>query len=281
MKLRVLPIVITAVGLLLTLKAAGLLLTGHYAFSAQTREQPKIAVQPTYRPSAAARTANSWNGDDYDPIITGSAPPKKDEAPIGPTETEAAAPSGEPPAGDDAGSKSEVPDPTDPAPLTDIQNKDPDDLSSAEKALLDRLQARRLELDQLARELDLRENLLRAAEMKLEDQIAELKTIEERIAAAQAAKKAEEDEKLKDLVVMYENMKPKQAAAIFDRLDLKVLVDVTTRMNPKKTSDIIARMEPAAAERLTVALAKHDAGKAAATDLSALPKIEGEKPALQ
>src|SRR5690606_11431713 len=92
----------------------------------------------------------------------------------------------------------------------------------------------------------------------------------------EAAQKAEEEQKIKDLVVMYENMKPKQAAAIFDRLDMNVLVRVTTQMDPKKTSDIIARMEPAAAERLTVALAKREVKNPEAQDPSSLPKIEGE-----
>lgn len=271
MKLRVLPIAITGAGLLLALKASGLLLTGHYAFEEKTAKPAVVAVQQTYRPSAAARTYNSWS-DQYDPIVTGSVPQKK-ESPAPEPATPAA---GQVPT--EAESKPETP-PLDSSAekLKDIQDKDPSELSSAEKALLDRLQSRREELDARAKELDLRENLLRAAEKKIEDQIAELKGVEERLAAAEAARKAEEDKKLKDLVVMYENMKPKQAAAIFDRLEMKVLVDVTTQMNPKKTSDIIARMEPAAAQRLTVALAKRDTAKTVQATPDVLPKIEGGK----
>ncbi len=277
MKLRVLPIAITGVGLLLVLKASGLLLTGHYAFEEEKKAAAAaVAVAQTYRPSAAARTYNSWSGQ-YDPIVTGSVPKKK-EAPAPAPEAEAKAPAAEQ-APAEAESKPETP-PLDSSAekLKDIQDRDPSELSSAEKALLDRLQSRREELDARAQELDLRENLLRAAEKKIEDQITELKAVEERLAAAEAARKAEEGQKLKDLVVMYENMKPKQAAAIFDRLEMKVLVDVTTQMNPKKTSDIIARMEPAAAERLTVALAKRDTAKAVQAMPDVLPKIEGGAP---
>jgi flagellar motility protein MotE (MotC chaperone) len=71
---------------------------------------------------------------------------------------------------------------------------------------------------------------------------------------------------------MYENMKAKDAAKIFDRLDMRVLVEVATQLNPRRMSDILAQMTPDAAERLTVELAARvkDRGKAAE-----LPKIEG------
>jgi flagellar motility protein MotE (MotC chaperone) len=70
---------------------------------------------------------------------------------------------------------------------------------------------------------------------------------------------------------MYENMKAKDAARIFDRLDLKVLVDVATKINPRRMSDILAQMSAESAERLTVELAGRK-DKAAPAEL---PKIEG------
>lgn len=287
MKLRVLPLVMACAGLLLILKAAGLVLTGHYAFEPPSRvATAAVAIEPTYRPSAAARTGNSWNlpADNYDPVVTGSLPPKKPEA-AAEAKPEAAPPPADAKAGEappaegvapSTGASSEAV----PADAIDrLQKSNPDNLSSAEKALLDRLQTRRQELDTRSQELDLRENLLRAAEKKIEEQLAELKAVEDRIAAAEEARKVEEDNKLKDLVIMYENMKPKEAAAIFDVMDIKVLVEVAGKMAPKKAGDVIAKMEPAAAERLTVALAKREEAKAAAIPANPanLPKIEGQK----
>jgi flagellar motility protein MotE (MotC chaperone) len=271
MKLRVLPMVIACTGLLLTLKAAGLVLTGHYAFEHEAIPlNTPIAVAPTYRPSAAARTGNTWNlPADYDPMVTGSLPPKKPK----PEETAAPVEAKPAEAGHEAASAAGKPVDA----VDALSSKNPDNLSSAEKALLDRLQARRQELDGRAQELDLRENLLRAAEKKIEDQLAELKAVEDRIAAAETARKSEEDAKLKDLVIMYENMKPKEAAAIFDVMDMKVLVEVTSKMAPKKAGDVIAKMEPASAERLTVALAKREDKKNAPASPADLPKIEGQK----
>jgi flagellar motility protein MotE (MotC chaperone) len=144
--------------------------------------------------------------------------------------------------------------------------------SSAERAILDRLSERRGELDNRAKEIEMRENLLKAAEKRLEARIAELKELEDRVNAAAQIKEGTEAARFKNLVTMYENMKAKDAAKIFDRLDLKVLVDVSTKINPRRMSDILAQMAPEAAERLTVELAGRGKDKAATADL---PKIEG------
>ena len=127
--------------------------------------------------------------------------------------------------------------------------------SAAERAILERLSERRTELDARARELDMRESLIKAAEKRLEARITELKEIEARINNATQQKEEGEAAKFKNLITMYENMKAKDAAKIFDRLELRVLVEVATQINPRRMSDILAQMSAEAAERLTVELA--------------------------
>ncbi len=114
----------------------------------------------------------------------------------------------------------------------------PGGLSPAERALLERLQERRQELDARNRDLELRENLIKDAEKRLENRIDELKDVENRI----NGKGGEQAAKLKSLVIMYEGMKPKDAARIFDKLDQGVLVDVASVMNPRKLADVLALM---------------------------------------
>jgi len=145
--------------------------------------------------------------------------------------------------------------------------------SKAERAILERLQERRVELDARARDLELRENLLKAAEKRLEARIQELKDAEAKLTAAVQQKDEAEAARFKNVVTMYENMKAKDAAKIFDRLDMKVLLDVATQINPRRMSDILAQMAPEAAERLTVELAirARETGKSVE-----LPKIEGK-----
>jgi flagellar motility protein MotE (MotC chaperone) len=148
--------------------------------------------------------------------------------------------------------------------------------SAGERAVLERLQERRRELDKRSRDIDLRETLLKAAEQRMDAKLGELRSMEARDGPAGAREKAQA-EQFKSLVTMYESMKPKDAARIFDRLDLKILVEVSTQMNPRKMSEVLAQMTPEAAERLTVELANRASGSGQVA-ADKLPKIEG-KPA--
>ena len=105
-------------------------------------------------------------------------------------------------------------------------------LSSGERAILESLQDRRKELDARSRELEMRESLLKAAEKRVEAKVAELKAMEARLKASMGERDKAEAERFKGIVTMYENMKPKEAARIFDRLDMKVLVDVANADEP-------------------------------------------------
>lgn len=131
-------------------------------------------------------------------------------------------------------------------------------ISPAEMAVLGSLTARREEIDKRGKDLELREQMLNAAEKRVEDRIAELKAIEARINGQIAANDKQNEERLADVVKMYETMKPKEAARIFERLDMGVLIDVSKRMQPRKMSAVLAVMDPVAAQELTVELATGD-----------------------
>ena len=147
--------------------------------------------------------------------------------------------------------------------------------SAGERAVLESLNQRRQELEARAHELDLRENLLAATEKRVEARLAEIKETEARINATVHKKDEAEAARFKSLVSMYENMKAKDAAKIFDRLDMRVLLELASQINPRRMSDILAQMSPDVAERLTGEIAARAGAvekPAAAPDL---PKIEG------
>jgi flagellar motility protein MotE (MotC chaperone) len=149
--------------------------------------------------------------------------------------------------------------------------------SGAERAILERLQERRQELDTRARELDIRESLIQAAEKRMEGQLAELKETEQRIGVATQQKDDAQAARFKGLVTMYENMKPRDAAKIFDRLEIGVLIEMASKIEPRHMADIMAQMSPDTAQRLTVELAsKAQDGKSNSGSPSDLPKIEGQ-----
>lgn len=147
-------------------------------------------------------------------------------------------------------------------------------VSPAERALLERLGQRREEIDARMRELDLREKLLDSAEKKLDGRVDDLKVLEDKVEGPKK-KQGDDNQAVKNLVIMYETMKPKDAARVFDRLSLEVLVPVVQQMSPRKMSDVLAAMSPEAAERLTVALSLR--GRPASAERVAAPAPAGNE----
>lgn len=153
--------------------------------------------------------------------------------------------------------------------------------ASSENAINERLAERRTELESLEKELDMRATLLDAAEKRIEERSAELKALEEKIAKMVDDNKTAEQQQFVSLVAMYENMKPKDAATIFNQLDMPVLLGVTKAMNPRKMAPILARMDPMKAKALTDGIAadeapEPDTAEAATEDLTNLPQIVGQ-----
>lgn len=255
--IRLLPVVMAAVVALAVLKTAGLVIEGGYLFTAPA-EAPQAAV-----PQATQQAAQqaSWAQDmlnypggkklEADPDITGA---------VG-----------------GGGPKPEAPA-TKPAELKPLEGvpvfPDPrEHVSASERAVLERLQARRQELDARARELEIRENLIKAAEKRLETKAEELKAVEQRAGEAKERKSEADAARLKGVVTMYEGMKPKDAARIFDRLEMTVLFEIASQIKPQKMADIIAQMSSEAAERLTIELSRRGEKSAPVAEL---PKIEGK-----
>ena len=177
-----------------------------------------------------------------------------------------------------ADAKPEAKKPQEPKPIPGgiVIPLDAKPVSVAERAILERLHERREELEVRARELDMRETLLKAVEQKLEARANEMKDTESRITVALQKKDEADNARLKGIVTMYESMKAKDVAKIFDRLDMRILVEVATQINPRRMSDILAGMSPEAAECLTVELANRGNGAAKVVPAAAeLPKIEG------
>mgnify|MGYP001159261005 CR=1 FL=1 len=132
-------------------------------------------------------------------------------------------------------------------------------LTQAEIDLLQKLAERRETLDARERELALREGLLQAAEQQLQAKTAELTALQAKIEAAMRKQTEEQEKKIADLVSVYEKMKPKDAARIFNELDLDLLVDILGRMKDAKTAPILAGMEEDRARAVTTRLAERHA----------------------
>jgi len=242
--IRVIPVVLIAIFGLAVLKVAGLVIDGGYVFDYQPQTTTRSWAQETL----------NFPGSKIDPAdVTGSTPKPKEEAakPAAPA-PEVAKPDG----------VVVYPEQTQP-------------VSASERAILERLQSRRQELEARAREIDIRENLLKAAEKRIESRVEEMKAVESRITTATGQKAETDAARFKGIITMYEGMKPKDAAKVFDRLEMSVLFEIASQIAPRKMSDILGLMAPEAAERLTIEMARR-AGSDKSAAVVELPKIEGK-----
>lgn len=306
---RLIPIVLLASVCLFALKVSGLVLDGGYTLAERLQNRvkppqaevttaenapayPKITIADgSAVPDAMARAAapRSWAQDMFNykneldkGDVTGSTKKEKDDitGSSGKKEEPAAGGHGAPAAA--AAPPLKTSDKPPAPPKLDVGGNayplEPGKINSpGERAVLERLQDRRQELESRSRDIEMRENLLKAAEKRLEAKVGELKDVEGRISTAVGARDKAEADRFKGIVSMYENMKSKDAARIFDRLDIKILVEVVTQIKPAKMSEIMAAMSSEAAERLTVELASRASATPKAQVADQLPKIEGKQ----
>lgn len=128
--------------------------------------------------------------------------------------------------------------------------------SQATRDVLENMADRRKALDVRERELATREALLRAAEQELERKFEEMSNLRAEIEGLLVQQSEEEQARIQSLVKIYEGMKPKEAARIFNTLDLDVLTSVLSRMSERRLSPILANMEPERARTVTILLAQ-------------------------
>src|ERR1700724_3433284 len=194
--IRVLPVVLIATFGLAVLKIGGIVIDGGYVFDYRP---------DSTKPSWAQEALNFPGGSKFDTAdITGSVKEK-------PKEEEAAAKPAVPP----EAAKTDVV----------IHPEQGQPVSPSERAILERLQSRRQELEARAREIDNRESLLKAADKRVEARVEELKAVESKIAAASEQKGDADNARLKGIVTMYENMKPKTPPRVFTRPEMPVLIE--------------------------------------------------------
>jgi flagellar motility protein MotE (MotC chaperone) len=154
-----------------------------------------------------------------------------------------------------------------------------DGASLTEQQLLERLAARRTELEQYEQDLALRASIVDAAEQRIAERSATLEALEAQISALVDQRTEMESGQFAGIVAMYETMKPKDAATIFNNLDMNVLLRVAKAMSARKMAPILAEMDTARAQELTVKmadLADQPATEMTPEDLAALPQIVGQ-----
>lgn len=173
-----------------------------------------------------------------------------------------AGPSGAPATATTAGAAGSPAMPSAQTPAAAAAEGEPPTFTQNEVDVLQKLSERRESLDARQRDLDLRENMVKAAESRIDKKIAEMKGLQANVEQMLKQVDDQDDTKMKSLVKIYENMKPKDAAKIFEQLDMPVLLGVITRMKEQKVAPVMEAMLPEKAKLVTDALAMRRTTKA-------------------
>jgi flagellar motility protein MotE (MotC chaperone) len=126
-----------------------------------------------------------------------------------------------------------------------------------DQELAKQLADRRAELDRRTKELEGREALLSAAEKRVDQKVQELEKMRAEIQNLLKSGDDKQNAQIDNLVGIYEKMKPKEAAAIFNEMALPQLLEIMPRMNPSKSSLVMAQMNPVKAKEVSTALLEH------------------------
>lgn len=244
MRLRLLPILMFGLVATTTVKLGSV----WNAFEVSLGSESLAQTQPE-APGAAPAEGQAAAPAETQPPAEAAAPMAAAPAEGAPTEQPAEQPTDllaaqepEVPGGEVAAQEATVPDPF--------------DYTDEEIDVLQQLAKRREALDLRARQLDEREALIQAAEQRMDQKMSELKALQAMVEDLLKKQSEEQEAELKSLVKMYENMKPKDAAQVFEEMDMDVLLDVVERMNERKAAPILALVTPTRAKEITFELAQ-------------------------
>jgi flagellar motility protein MotE (MotC chaperone) len=236
---RLLPITICVMATLLTMKSVSLVR------AAVPTETPATAAGGTKTPMAAASASPSAGAASAQP----GAPAALTSGPAV-AGSLAAAPA-------HAGVPASSPGANGAAAATQGQSiaSEPT-ISDSERALLLDLRHRREQIDVREAAVTVRETMLGAAETRLTARLDELTALQTKLEALDKARQERDEASWAGLVKVYETMKPRDAATIFNDLDMQVLLPVVDRMKAAKAALVLAAMQPDRARLVTAQLAQ-------------------------
>lgn len=126
-------------------------------------------------------------------------------------------------------------------------------------ALLEALQAREARIEEQEQKLGMRAKALEVVDAEVKERLARLEQVEKSLqdTLALADQAAEGD--IARLTTVYENMKPKDAAALFETMEHSFAAGFIARMRPEAAASVMAGLSPEAAYAISVILASRNA----------------------
>jgi flagellar motility protein MotE (MotC chaperone) len=127
------------------------------------------------------------------------------------------------------------------------------------ETILTAFQAREARLLNRENELQELEDVLTQAELRITNKIVELTTIEEMLASTLALADTAAEDDLRRLATVYENMKPKDTAALFSEMAPGFAAGFLGLMQAEAAAAVMTELEPQIAHTISVMLAGRNA----------------------
>ena len=133
------------------------------------------------------------------------------------------------------------------------------DSGIASEDLIAALQARAERLNEREGKMADRQQALQVAEIKIAEQLTALRAAEASLAATIALADTASESDLEKLTIVYENMAPKDAAALFEQMPPPFAAGFLGMMEPTAAAKIMAGLTPETAYSFSVMLAGRNA----------------------
>lgn len=126
-------------------------------------------------------------------------------------------------------------------------------------ALLKAFGKKSTELQQREAKLETWQQILEDADVQISERLSQLEQAETGLRATISIAESAAEDDLTNLVVVYEAMKPKDAAALFEEMDPVFAAGFLGRMAPDRAAGVLTGMTPQSAYSISVILAGRNA----------------------
>ncbi|MBL3284752.1 putative flagellar motility protein MotE [Rickettsiales endosymbiont of Paramecium tredecaurelia] len=138
--------------------------------------------------------------------------------------------------------------------VKDFMQKNRTNLGTQEVLLLNALMRMQQDMEQRQQAMDNKTKVLEATKKSVEQQVAQLQELRAQIDGIVNKQQAGHEQQIQSLVKVYENMRPKEAALIFNQMEVAVLVELIKYMKEAKVAAILSYMNPMKARDLSIRL---------------------------
>jgi flagellar motility protein MotE (MotC chaperone) len=133
---------------------------------------------------------------------------------------------------------------------------EPPGLGPGQLELLRTIEAQKKQLEAKEKDLARRMEELNNLQKLIDDKMVALEKVKKEFEAQVAAEQARQNARIKHLIGVYTNMKPKAAAEVIEKMETVLAVDILRGMKGKDAGKVLALIKPEVASRLSLMLSE-------------------------